>query len=158
MKQAAPVEYMRKTREYYEAQGFEKPYQWAHFTECPFTIPNKPLEESRVALITTAANYPRVESDPRFVDSVSIEDPPAKLYADDLAWDKKATHLDDLGSFFPLELLKSFAEEGKIDSVAARFHSVPTEYSQRRTREADAPEILKRCREDGADVALLVPL
>jgi hypothetical protein len=35
---------------------------------------------------------------------------------------------------------------------------VPTEYSQRRTIEQDAPEILRRCREDEADAALLVPL
>jgi hypothetical protein len=35
---------------------------------------------------------------------------------------------------------------------------VPTEYSQRATSERDAPEILRRCREDGADAALLVPL
>jgi len=35
---------------------------------------------------------------------------------------------------------------------------VPTDYSQRRTIEQDAPEVLARCREDAADVALLVPL
>jgi len=35
---------------------------------------------------------------------------------------------------------------------------VPTDYSQRRTIEQDAPQILARCREDGVDVALLVPL
>ncbi len=45
-----------------------------------------------------------------------------------------------------------------MGSLAARFHGVPTDYSQRRTLENDAPEILERCREDGVDVALLVPL
>jgi len=35
---------------------------------------------------------------------------------------------------------------------------VPTEYSQRRTTERDAPEILRRCREDGVEAALLAPL
>jgi len=39
-----------------------------------------------------------------------------------------------------------------------RFHCVPTDYSQRRTREQDAPALLERLREDAADVALLVPL
>jgi hypothetical protein len=42
--------------------------------------------------------------------------------------------------------------------VAPRFHGVPTDYSQRRTSEQDAPEILRRLREDAVDVALLVPL
>ena len=45
-----------------------------------------------------------------------------------------------------------------IGSVAARCHGVPTEYSQRRTIERDAPEVLRRLREDGADIAMLVPL
>jgi hypothetical protein len=35
---------------------------------------------------------------------------------------------------------------------------VPTEYSQRRTLEIDAPDLLTRLREDETDVALLVPL
>ena len=47
---------------------------------------------------------------------------------------------------------------GRIGSLAARFHGVPTEYSQRRTIEQDGPEILRRCREDEVDAALLVPL
>jgi hypothetical protein len=34
---------------------------------------------------------------------------------------------------------------------------VPTEYSQRGTRESDAPELARLMREDGVDVAMLVP-
>ena len=48
--------------------------------------------------------------------------------------------------------------EGRKGALAERFHGVPTDYSQRRTCEEDAPEILRRCREDGVDVVLLVPL
>lgn len=158
MKLERPVEYMARTREYYEAQGFERAYRWAQFDDVPFSVPTKRLEESRVVLISTAATYDRVESDPRFIDSGSSDRTPERLFANDLAWDKKATHLNDLGSFFPLELLNSLADEGKIGSVASRFHCIPTEYSQRRTIQVDAPELLSRCREDGVDVALLIPL
>jgi hypothetical protein len=35
---------------------------------------------------------------------------------------------------------------------------VPTDYSQRNTTEIDAPHLLKLCREDTVDIALLVPL
>ena len=37
-----------------------------------------------------------------------------------------------------------------------RFHGAPTNRSHRET-EADLAELLRRCREDGADAAVLVP-
>ncbi|MDQ2831757.1 MAG: glycine reductase, partial [Chloroflexota bacterium] len=49
------------------------------------------------------------------------------------------------------------AARGRIGRVAPRFHGVPTDRSQRATMQRDAPEVLAHCREDGADVALLVP-
>ena len=84
--------------------------------------------------------------------------PPERLFTDDLAWDKQATHTRDVESFLPIAGLQSFATEGRIHELAQRFHGVPTDYSQRRTTEEDAPEIARRCREDGVDAALLVPL
>ena len=42
--------------------------------------------------------------------------------------------------------------------VTARFHGVPTEYSQRKTLTEDAPQILARVCEDRADAAVLCPL
>ena len=55
-----PIPYMQRTRDYYQALGFPA-YRWAHFAAVPFTPLAKPLAESRVALITTAAPYqPRV--------------------------------------------------------------------------------------------------
>jgi hypothetical protein len=41
--------------------------------------------------------------------------------------------------------------------VAPRFHGAPTNRSHRVTLETDAPEILRRCREDDVDVAILAP-
>ena len=35
------------------------------------------------------------------------DDPPQRLYGNDLEWDKKATHLDDVNSFFPLRCLEA---------------------------------------------------
>ena len=84
--------------------------------------------------------------------------PPERLFTDDLAWDKEATHTRDVESFLPIRRLQELASAGRIGRVAKRFHGVPTDYSQRRTIEQDAPQILERCREDGVDVALLVPL
>lgn len=153
-----PVPYMERTRRYYEAQGFERAYVWAHFDEVPFAPLAKPLAESTLAVVTTSALYDREATDPRYVASASMSSPPDRLYANDLAWDKNATHMDDRGSYLPLEPLAELVRQGRIGKLADRFHCAPTEYSKRRTLASDAPEILKRCREDGADLALLVPL
>ena len=152
------VRYMDRTRQYYEAQGFEQSYRWAHFEDTPFVALKKELSEARLSLITTGSRYPRENSDPRFVDSGSIHDLPEYLHADDLAWDKEATHLNDLGSYLPVKLLQQLVDEGSLGSLADTYHCVPTEYSQRRTKELDAPEILTRCQRENTDIALLVPL
>ena len=47
---------------------------------------------------------------------------------------------------------------GRLGSLSPRYYGVPTEYSQRRTIEQDAPAILELLRKDQVDVALLVPL
>jgi hypothetical protein len=158
------VSYIDRTRDYYAAQGYVKPYAWARHTDAPFARLPKPLAQCRVAVITTASPW----RDARPVDGVlrggkqvwsgDAAAPPEHLYTDDLAWDKQATHTRDVDSFVPLRRLAECAAAGRIGSLAPRFHGVPTDYSQRRTTEHDAPEILRRCREDDVDAALLVPL
>lgn len=153
-----PVSYMDRTRRFYAAQGFDKPYQWARNDGAPFAALKRPLAESTLGLVTTAALYDRKESDPRAVASGNVAEPPPRLFANDLAWDKQATHMEDLNAYCPLDRLQELVAEGRLGSLASRFHCVPTEYSQRRTIDADAPEILRRCRQDGVDAVLLVPL
>jgi len=153
-----PVPYIRRSREYYEAQGFEKAYQYAHFESAPFAALPKPLGECVLGLVTTASTYPRAPLEPRRVDSGPTSPPPTRLYTGDLSWDKKATHTDDVNTFCPVEHLQALAAEGVVGALAARFHCAPTEYSHRTTLEKDAPELHRRLLEDGADIALLVPL
>ena len=83
---------------------------------------------------------------------------PARLNTAYLAWDKESTHTDDRGSYLPIEVVSALAAEGVIGGLAPRFHGVPTDYSQRRTSGQDAPQVLARLRDDGADAALLCPL
>ncbi len=155
---AAPVAYMDRTRAFYEAQGFERSYRWAHHDDAPWAALPKPLSRCTLGLVTTASRHPRAELEPRKVDSGDMADPPARLFTDDLSWDKEATHTDDVNSFCPFAALEALVEAGRLGALAPRFHCVPTEYSQRATIDHDAPEILRRLREDGADIALLVPL
>ena len=155
---AEPVPYMERTRLFYEAQGFESPYRWAHNRSTPFTPPARPVSQSVLTLITTAALHEREATERRDVMSAPLSPPPSRLFANDLAWDRNATHLEDLNSYFPIHPLRELVAAGRIGKLAARFHCVPTEYSQRCTNEMDAPEILSRCREDGVDAVLLVPI
>ena len=158
------VSYIDRTREFYEAQGYEKPYQWAYFDDVPFRRLPGALSDCRLTLITTASparEQPAPEAGLLMAKEVwagPSDAPPERLFTADLAWDKETTHTDDLDSFFPIHHLQELVEAGRIGGLAARLHGVPTEYSQRRTVEQDAPEILRRCREDQVDAALLVPL
>jgi len=149
----APIGYMERTRRYYRALGYDNDYVWAHFPDVPFTPLAKP-REIRIGLVTTAGppgGYPRDENGLRHVWSGAIDPPPQRL-ATDMAWDRETTHTDDRASFLPIEAAAELAP------LAPRFHGVPTEYSHRKTLTEDAPEVLARLRDDGAQAAILVPL
>ena len=154
----ASVKYIEKTKSYYEAQGFDVPYRWAHNADAPFTSLRKPLAESRIGLASTASTYPRKLLEHRTVEALANIELPPKLYAEDLAWDREATHLNDRGSFFPIEILQDFVTMKVIGDLSRRSYFLPTEYSQRKTTQTDAPLVLQHCRDDAVDALLLVPL
>jgi D-proline reductase (dithiol) PrdB len=157
------VRYIDKTRTYYEAEGYGKPYQWAHFDDIPFTAfaaVGKPLSECRVGVVTTSDIGSRasemVPDDPkRLVYSLPTDLPVDELYSRKSAYDRYATTLDDVDSYLPLTHLHRFVAEGRIGAVAPRFQMIYSEYSQRKTLSVDAPEILRQMREDRVDVAVL---
>lgn len=163
-----PIPYLRRIREYYRVLGYGAPYEWAHYADVPFHRMNKPLRECRIALITTAAPYQPGKGDQgpgapynamaKFYtvyscDSAQDHD----LRIAHIAIDRAHTTAEDPGTYFPLPALRRCAAAGRIGSVAPRFHGAPTNRSHRVTIDVDCPEILARCRADGADAALLVP-
>jgi hypothetical protein len=162
-----PIPYMQRTRDYYQALGFPA-YRWAHFAEVPFTPLAKPLAASRVALITTAAPYQpgagdqgpgaRYNAAAKFyqVYSDSTEGEP-DLRISHVGYDRRHTSAKDINAYFPLARLREAVAAGRIGALAKRFHGAPTNRSHRTTTEADAPELLRRCREDGVDAVVLVP-
>ena len=158
MTTAYDVPYMQRTREYYRAQGYETDYKWAHFDTIPFRRLDKNLGSARVSLITTTMPDTPEGRSHRQVYATPAKPVPASMYTDALSWDKKTTHTNDVSSFLPLEILQRFVDDGLIGALDSYFYSVPTEYSQRNTREKDAPRILQYCRDAQADIALLVPL
>ena len=157
------VSYIDRSREHYAAQGYTRPYEWPHYADVPFAPLKKPLKACRVGLVTTAGR-PRPSDAvaamfmPRALYADPIDPPPQRLFTEDLFWDKKATHTEDVDSFIPVNRLGEYAVSGRIASVAPRFYGVPTDYSQSRTLENYAPQILEWCREDGLDAVILSAL
>lgn len=161
------VRYIDKTREYYRAQGYEKPYRWATHDDAPFTPLKKPLAESRLALISTSEISVKTWDDQRTplekgeignVYDVPTDTPIEDLYSHSRSFDKHATTLDDVNAFFPVTRLQELAAEGRIGSFAPTAYGLYNAYSQRKTREADLPELLRRCQDAEIDVTLLTPV
>jgi D-proline reductase (dithiol) PrdB len=156
------VRYIDKTREYYRAEGYDKPYNWAHFDTIPFTPLPKPLAACRVGLITTSemairgAAQPVPDDDPlRNPYWLPSDTPIGALYSLKVAYDRYATTLDDVDSYLPLTRLRECVADGRIAGLAPRFQTAFSQYSQRKTLTVDAPMILEWLREDRVDVAVL---
>ena len=164
----APVGYMARTRDYYAAIGYDTPYRWAHYVASPFQPLKKPLSQSRIAIVTTAAPFDPASGDQ---GPGAVYNGGAKFYSvydgdiskshdlriSHVAYDRIHTTAEDSGTWFPLPQLMALARAGRIGDVAPRFFGAPTNRSHRVTIETDAPEILARCRADKVDAAILVP-
>src|SRR5471032_1567308 len=121
----SPVPYMQRTRDYYTAIGYTIPYRWAHYVDAPFQPLQKPLAQSRVAIVTTAAPFDPAKGDQgpgakyngsaKFHsvydgDSAKTHD----LRISHIAYDRLHSTADDSGSWFPLPQLQRLAGDGRI--------------------------------------------
>lgn len=166
-----PVRYIDRTRAWYSALGYD-PYRWPCFTDVPFEPLSKPLAESRVALITTAAPFRPELGDQgpgaayngaaKFFDVFTrpIEptcDDDHDLRISHIGYDRNHSKADDRNTWLPVQRLREAVEAGRIGGLTERIYAAPTVRRQRSTTEEHAPQIAQLVKEDGADVALLVP-
>lgn len=164
-----PIPYMQRTRAYYLALGYEHPYRWAHYRDVPFTPLRGRLEESTVALVTTAAPCRPGLGDQgpgapyngaaKFFDVYSAPAGPEEapdVRISHLSYDRTHTTAEDPRTWFPLARLHEAAAAGRIGRAASRFHGLPTNRSRRTTLDQDCPALLRRVHEDEADAAVLV--
>lgn len=165
---ADPIAYIQRTRAYYQALGYGAPYVWARFDEVPFQALKVPLARARVAIVTTAAPFQPGKGDQgpgaaynaaaKFYEVYSggtAQMPDLRI--SHIAIDRDHTSAEDIGTYFPLAALQRSENAGRIGAVAQHFHGLPTNRSQARTLDVDAPELLRRCQSDGVDAAVLVP-
>jgi hypothetical protein len=161
-----PVRYIERTHAWYEALGTQNPYRYASYADVPFSPLSKPLSQSRVALLTTAAPFDPSKGPQDCKAPYNASAKFYEVYSGDtsLEHDLRVSHVsvdrqhltDDSNCWFALRALRRAHRKGLIGSIARRFHGVPTNRSQRHTLQIDGPEVLRRCQEDQVDAAILV--
>jgi D-proline reductase (dithiol) PrdB len=164
------VRYIEKTHEYYRRLGYQKTYNYARNEDIPFTPLRKPLSECRVALVTTASfvivdeeGHPLEE--PVFIGTNELEVftvpsdwPAGRILSTSEDHDRYQTDMKDVDAFFPITRVQEFLKDGTFGSLGSQYYRTPPNYSHRKTTEVDGPEILRRCRADNIDAALLTPV
>ncbi len=161
-----PVRYIDRTHAWYGALGYGNPYRYAQFTEVPFTPLGTTLNAARVSLFTTAAPFRPGKGDQSVRGPYNASAKFYEIYSGNTSQDHdlrvshvgvQRAHLEeDSNCWFPLPALRRAAARRRIGALTARFHGIPTNRSQRHTMFVDCPQALTRCREDGADAAVLV--
>lgn len=168
MPESAPLFYLERIKEYYQILGYGEPYAWAQIDEIPFTPLKKPLSESTIGIVTTAALFNPLNGDQGpgaayngsakfysvYSDTTAVE---PDLRISHIAYDRVHTTAEDQSTYFPLRALRTLEQAGEIGAIAPRFHGLPTNRSQKTTIEVDCVELISRCEEDDIDAAILVP-
>ena len=164
------IRYIEKTHEYYRGLGYDKTYNYAYYEDIPFTRLKKPLSKCRVTLVTTAQFLLLSEEglpleEPRMLGTNELEVftapsdwPAARILSTSEDHDRYQTDMNDINAFFPTTRMREFLREEVFGSLSRNYYRTLPNYSHRKTTEVDGPEILRQCREDHVDVALLTPV
>ncbi len=131
------------------------------FDSTPWVKP-PPLDEARVALISTAGLHRR--SDRKFQGAASdYRIIPGDIDYADLAMSHLSVNFDrsgfqqDANVAFPLEHLRTLADAGEIGSVAQWHYSFMGATDPPRFEETGG-QVAKLLADDGVDAALLIPI
>jgi D-proline reductase (dithiol) PrdB len=143
-------------------------YRWRRVSPVPATALRKPLQSSRVALVTTAGlvapasppfDLARLGGDTTFrVVPADADVSALQVHHRSQAFDRSAV-LADVSVAFPLEHLRALAKDGEIGEVAPRHLSfMGSITAPARLRKEHAPAAAALLVEDGVDIALLAPV
>lgn len=147
---------------------FLKAYPWRRIDPVPWAAPARPLSQSRVALVSSAA-FVMPGQEP-FDESVkggdfSFREIPADADPSRLSESHRSEAFDHAGIradpnlAFPIERLRECEGEGRIGSLSPRHYSIMGSITAPgRLMRDTAPEIARRMAADAVDVALLVPV
>ena len=146
----APIPYMRGYAIIIRRSAMARRIAGRITPRCRSRRSNKPLAESRIGLITTAAPYQPDKGDQgpgapyngaaKFYTVYSGEtDRDHDLRISHIGYDRAHTTAEDSNTWFPLPALRRLAESGRIGEIAPRFHGAPTDRSHRATLRPGLP-------------------
>jgi len=128
----------------------------------PFVRPVKPLHACRVAIVTTAGLHRRDdkaygpgEQTYRVIPAVT---PVADIVQShtSIGFDRVPI-MRDINITFPIERLRERAARGEIARAANNYSVMGALRETTKLESETAPEIARRLRDDGTDVALITP-
>ena len=132
-------------------------------TTGPFVRPAKPLSASRLALLTTAGLHRR--DDARFMPgeqtfrALPSDTPTSEIVQShtSIGFDRTAI-LRDLNVTFPIDRLRELVVKGALGGMTHNAYSFMGALRDVAKLEGETgPDVARRLRDDGADVAILTP-
>lgn len=131
--------------------------------DSPFTRFGKPLEEARLAVVTTAGFHLR-DDQPFTTDDPSFRQLPRSAGESELlqshtsiGFDRRA-RMKDINVVFPIDRLRELVEWGKIGNLAPYFYSLlGAQKSPDRIRDETAPVLAEHLKDEQVDVVLITP-
>ena len=160
----SPIEYIKKTTEAFAKQGFP-PYRWTENPDCPYwTSLRKPLEECRVALLSTGGMHIKDKQQPFNPDrdDLTFREIPKSVDVKTLAIShNNYNHTDadkDINCIFPLGRLNELQKQGYIGEFASTAYSIMGRIFHRTALQQElVPQILQKLRDAKVDVLILTP-
>ncbi|MEE3102612.1 MAG: glycine/sarcosine/betaine reductase selenoprotein B family protein [Actinomycetota bacterium] len=160
---STPVDYIARTREQYDALGYE-PYRWAERPDAPSWTPlTKPVADSTVVLVASGGAYRRGHVAFHWNDDTGIR----MVRTDEPAVDVRLTHFaydlvparEDPNIVFPVDRLHELADEGVIGGLAPEAVAfMGGIYSVRLAESELVPHVVDAVTAMDVDLALLVPV
>lgn len=160
----SPIEYIKRTTEAFTKQGFP-PYKWIENADCPYWTPlAKPLEECRVALLSTGGMYMKDKQQPFNPDrdDLTFREIPISVDVKTLAISHNSyNHTDaekDMNCILPIERLLELEKKGYIGEFVPIAYSIMGRIFRRTALQQElAPQILQKLRDVQADILILTP-
>jgi D-proline reductase (dithiol) PrdB len=151
-----------------ESQEFLTNYKCRPGVDSPWTPLAKPLNECKVALITSSGlirksdrpfDLGNPDGDPSFrVIPSNTEPSELTLSIVSTNWDRSGFAMD-VNVLFPMDRLRELADEGVIGSTADEYFAfMGSIFNIDPVIENSAPEVGRRLKQAGVDVALLAPV
>jgi hypothetical protein len=163
----------------WQIRAYEGTTKWK-YSDMLFSPPGKPLNRSKVGLMTTSGHYVEGDDPEPFgiknmdaeeaqariseflktepvLSAIPMDTPRDKLRLRHGGYDNRAA-LEDFNIVLPLDLLMDMVEEGKIGQAAENAYSFVGACAQNTLKNKSAPQWSNMLKDEGVEAMILVPV